>query len=435
MKEFLVSNVNYAASKTSATANTATSPDLLAAGAVGFYYMDNTTGKLTLLTAAVTGNISNTRIVFAQGTAAGNYVTRAIVSKDAVSAYRAEYTTPVREIGFLGYNGTSGTLNLNLATLVDYTDVGISTTSRFGISLPEEDKTTSSATLLASDVAYTAAGKVSIAVNADKKVSTYVISNPAVGVVTATAASGATFVNGSPTVSGITAGITLNNYLSISVDPQTGLIVAIATTNSVYNAYRAIAVGASTITLDRPWEGASQNVSAAAFNAATTANATIPAATTVGLALVSAFNQYQTFDFQGIGAFVNATRTIPGTPPAIGMFPGSGPADQVKAIEKAYFINSGFWNVNESYLLQPTSLVSASGQYDLYFFRFEYSFGSCAAIEARLTEEYDITLAVADGTTAGNATIDTIISSLFSVTGTPVTTNVVTILGDLTPSS
>ncbi len=434
MKEFLVSNVNYAASKTSATANTATSPDLLAAGAIGIYYMDAATGKLTLLTAAVTGNISNTRVVFAQGTASGNYVTRAVVTKEAISAYRAEYAAPVKEVAFLGYNGSSGTLNLNLATLVDYTEAGISTTSRFGISLPEEDKTTSSTSLLASDVAYTAAGKVSVASNADKKVATYVISNPAVGAITATAASGATFVNGSTTVSGITAGVANNLYLSISVDPQTGLIVAIATANSIYNAYKVVAVGASTITLDRPWEGASQNVSAAAFNAATTGSVTIPVATTVGLAIVSFFNQYQTFDFQGIGAFVNATRTLPGTTPAIGMFPGSGPADQVKAIEKTYFINSGFWNVNESYLLQPTSLVSGSA-YDLYFFRFEYTFSSCAAIEARLTEEYDIALAVADGTTAGNATIDTIISSLFSVTGTLVTTNVINITGDLTPSS
>src|SRR6185312_16138753 len=396
MKEFLISKATvYAGSKAApTTVSSATTPDLLADGAVGIYYRDLSTGtgKLVLLTAAVTGNISETDIIFAQGTASGCVVCKTVKAKNAISVYAAEYAATIKQVSFLGFNGVAGSLNLNLATLVDYTDAGVEIISRLGKPNPEDDYTSSSATLMAVDTAYTAAGKVSAAINNDKKAFSYVIANLQVGAVTATAASGATFLKGSASVTGITAGLTTGNYLTLTVDPQTGLIVAIATANSISQLYK-LTVSGSTVTLDRPFEGASQTVSATAFNAATTSSGTAP--TSVGLAIVGAVSQYQQFSALGEGAFLNATRTQPSDgAPAVGMFPGAGTVDQVQALEATYFQNAGFWDTADKYIRGPVSQVDTTKIYDVYFMKIANVFNSYAPQEARLTEEYEIRLAV-----------------------------------------
>jgi len=435
MEELFVSNTVYAATKTApSTPNGATSPDLLANGSVGIYSVSGTTGKPVLLTAAATGLISELNLIFAQGTATGCIVSKTVKPRWLKSFHGAEYTPSVKQVSFLGYNGTAGTLGVNFATLTDYTDAGVQVISRLGQANPEDDYTTSSGYLSATDNIYTAPGKVTPAINTDGKVKAYVIANVQVGAVAATAASGATFINGSAIVSGITAGITVNNYLTITIDPQTGLIVPIATALSISNIYRVVAVGASTITLDRVFEGASQTVTAAAFNAATTSSATIP--TSTGIAFVSNFSPYQTFEVLGEGAFINATRTFPGgVAAAVGMFPGAGTADQVKALELRYQINSGFWNTADNWIRQGwTSAVTGTG-YDLYLLRFSTVKNAYGANEDRVTNEYILSLAVQDGTTFGNATIDAIMDSISSATGTPVAMVVPEQTGDLNPSA
>jgi hypothetical protein len=435
MEELFVSNAVYAATKAAPTvANGATSPDLLANGSVGIYSVSGTTGKPVLLTAAATGLISELNLIFAQGTASGCIVSKTVKPKWLKSFHGAEYAPAIKEVAFLGYNGTSGTLNLNLSTLKDYDDAGVQVISRLGLANPEDDYTTSSAYLLASDTAYTAAGKVSPAVNIDARVDSYVIANVQVGAVVAVAASGITLVNGSAVVSGITGGITLNNYLTVTIDPQTGLIVPIATGSSISNIYRVIAVGGSSVTLDRPFEGVSQAITAANFNLATTSSVTAP--TSVGIAFVSNFSTYQTFEVLGEGAFINATRTLPSAgAPAIGMFPGAGTADQVKALELRYQNNSGFWATADQWIRQQwTSAVTGTG-YDLYLLKFSTVSNAYGANEDRVTNEYTLSLAVQDGTTFGNATIDAIMDSISSATGTPVGIVVPEQTGDLNPGA
>jgi len=439
MKEFLIAKATvYAGSKATPTvANSATTPDLLANGAVGIYYTDLSTGtgKPILLTAAATGNITQNRIIFAQGTASGVYVCKSVKAIDAISAYYAEYAATTKQVSFLGFNGTSGSLNLNLATLVDYTDAGVEQISRLGRPNPEDDYTSSNATLMAVDTAYTAAGKVSTAVNNDKKTISYVIANVQVGAVTATAASGVTFLNGSAAVSGVTAGLTTGNYLTITIDPQTGLIVPIATANSISVLYKMTVVG-SAVTLDRPFEGASQTVTAAAFNAATTSSGTAP--TSVGIAFTGYVSAYQQFTVLGEGAFINATRTAPSDgAPAVGMFPGAGTVDQVQGLENTFFQNAGFWDTADKYIRGPVSQVDTTKIYDVYFLKFANVFNSYAPQEARLTEEYEIRLAVVGGSgnPAGNATIDAVIRSLFSTTTTAVAQGQIIGEGPLNPAA
>lgn len=439
MQELFVSNSVYAATKTAPTvANGAVTPDLLANGAVGIYSINGATGKPVLLTAALTGLISEANLIFAQGTATGCIMSKTVRPKWLKSYHAAEFAPAIREVAFLGYNGASGSLNLNLATLTDYADAGAQVISRLGQSNPEDDYTTSSAVLMASDTAYTAAGKVAVSVNIDAKVLAYVISNIAATAVAATAAGGVTFLKGSAIVSGITAGMTNNNYLSISIDPQTGLLVASAAGGSISNAYKIIAVGASTITLDRPFEGASQAATQAAFNASATTNAAAPAS--VGIAFVSNVSAYQTFEVLGEGAFINTTRTLPFSAVntnAVGMFPGSGTSEQMKALELKYQNNSGFWNTADQWIRQNwTSQITApaASGYDMYVLRFAMVSNGYGANEDRLTTEYLLTLAVQDGTTFGNATIDAIMASIGSATGTPVNLVVPEKTGDLNPA-
>lgn len=435
MEELFVSNTVYGATKAAPTvANGATSPDLLANGSVGIYSVGSATGKPVLLTAAATGVVSELNLIFAQGTASGCIVSKSVKPAWLKSFHGAEYTPAIKQVSFLGFNGVSGTLGVNFATLTDYTDAGVQVISRLGQANPEDDYTTSSGYLLASDNIYTVAGKVSPAVNADARVRAYVITNPTVGAVTATAASGVVFINGSAIVTGITAGITAANYLTITIDPQTGLVVPIATANSISNTYRVSAVGASTITLDRGFAGTSQTVTAAAFNAATTSGVTIP--TSVGIAFVSNFSPYQTFEVLGEGAFINATRTLPSTgSPAVGMFPGAGTVDQLKALELRYQYNSGFWATADQWLRQQwTSQVVAGVGYDLYLLKFATVANAYGANEDRVTNEYTLSLAVQDGTTFGNATIGAIMNSISSTTAAPISDFLVEQTGDLNPA-
>lgn len=112
MKKILVAkDVNYAASKTSATQETATRPDLLADGAIGVYALNIAAdGKLALVTASNDDVVNNNPFVIAQGTFDGCIISDPIVAKH-VRQYRGqEYVAPVKQVTYVGYNGTSGDL-------------------------------------------------------------------------------------------------------------------------------------------------------------------------------------------------------------------------------------------------------------------------------------------------------------------------------------
>jgi hypothetical protein len=99
-------NVNYAASKASTTADTATSPELLKDGAIGFY-----TETGTLIPAAGTGMSTATRFFIAQGTSTGCIVTPILDKRSTLKTkYNKDYTAPVRQVSYVGYNGSTGSL-------------------------------------------------------------------------------------------------------------------------------------------------------------------------------------------------------------------------------------------------------------------------------------------------------------------------------------
>jgi hypothetical protein len=124
-KVLVFKDVNYAASRSSATQNTALTPDLLAEGAVGVYGIheagSTNLNKLVLITdgggeAAGTiqaASFSGRQVVIAVGKTSGVEVSQPIdVALGLKVAKGAKYVAPVRGEIRVGYNGTTGSLNL-----------------------------------------------------------------------------------------------------------------------------------------------------------------------------------------------------------------------------------------------------------------------------------------------------------------------------------
>lgn len=122
---------NYAASTSSSTANTATTPNILLAGTVGIYGLNGVdadtsgnTDKFVLITSAtsatgktqdatfVSGGGQNIRIVQGTSTDAGVIGTADINRLGIKSILKKAYTAPKHQVQYIGYDGASGKLNL-----------------------------------------------------------------------------------------------------------------------------------------------------------------------------------------------------------------------------------------------------------------------------------------------------------------------------------
>jgi hypothetical protein len=121
-KVFVYTDVNYGASKTSATQNTATDPSLLAVGSVGIYGIHETgstnLNKMVLITdggseaagLVPAASFVGREVFIARGTSTGVFMSNPIQLKAGLRASTAgKYSAPVRGVLRLGYNGTVGT--------------------------------------------------------------------------------------------------------------------------------------------------------------------------------------------------------------------------------------------------------------------------------------------------------------------------------------
>lgn len=135
-KLFVTTDVNYGASKTSSTAETALNPEDLAKGALGIYGIheagSTNVNKLVLLTdggSEAAGKVPvasfvGKEIFFAVGAAVGCQISNPVQKTNGIRSIKsAAYTAPVRGVNTVGYS-TSGT-SLNLPTLVKGDEIAI----------------------------------------------------------------------------------------------------------------------------------------------------------------------------------------------------------------------------------------------------------------------------------------------------------------------
>ena len=127
----LTGSQNYGASTSSATAYTAVTPDILNAGALGIYGLAGTdadtvgnnnksvllgdssaTGAAGLTKASVFVTGGGDLIRFVQGAANYPVWIAGIQRRGVTSITKQAFSAPIKQVSFIGYNGTTGSMNL-----------------------------------------------------------------------------------------------------------------------------------------------------------------------------------------------------------------------------------------------------------------------------------------------------------------------------------
>jgi hypothetical protein len=356
-KVFVFQAVNYAASKTSATQNTALNPADLANGSVAIYGIHETGStnlqKLVLITdggSEAAGSVPAASFVgkevfIAMGTATSHQLSNPIQLKAGLKKAEAKiYTAPVRGVLRIGYNGTAGTSLVYPSTVLrgDNFQIDLSNRNDFVTAGREPQvKKNLSVGLAANDGQYVALSKWIAKVNLRTddffidKTLIKVLHNGTGAVFTNTATVAA--VNGATSLTtsaahGVTAGdaISLGGDYYLTITGTTG----------------------STLVLDRPYQGATATIASA-----NTLDIT-GAATQFGLELVD--NK----DFLNVepsvqGIIQDATlkrQTLPS--------PGNGSLAQILADEKEALPKKGTEDLITSYI--PHDVTRSVTTYDQY---------------------------------------------------------------------
>lgn len=117
-------DVKYASSGN--TLNAALTPDLLDAGSIGIYLVNQTTGKLNLITNAATGTglipassvLSSDKIVMFQGLGNGNQLTSEYYDVSGINRITGSvYRAATAQVIYIGYDPTTGLGDLNVTLL------------------------------------------------------------------------------------------------------------------------------------------------------------------------------------------------------------------------------------------------------------------------------------------------------------------------------
>lgn len=356
-KVFVYTDVNYGASKASATQNTAGNPADLAVGSVGIYGIHEAAGVNLNRIALITDGGAETlgfvpmasfigkEVVVAMGTATGHQLSNPIQVKAGLKETAAQiYTAPVRGALRIGFNGTVGTDFNTPATILrgDSFQIDLFNRNYFVAGGREPgQKVNLAITAQAGDSDYVLARKWIAALNLrvddvliDKALAK--ILHNGTGAVFTTAATVAG-VNGATTLTASAAhGITAGDAISLNGD----YYLTIAGTTG------------TTIVLDRPYQQATATI----VNA-NTLDIT-GAATSWGLELVDGKDFY---NIEGAvqGVIIDATikrQTLP--------LPGSGSQVAVANMELEARPKKGTEDMTTSYL--PRDVVRSVGTYDLY---------------------------------------------------------------------
>ena len=386
MELLIGKNVKYAASKTSATTETATDPSLLANGSVGIYYKASD-GLLTLVTAAnaasgisalITGadtSADKIEYTFAVGSDTSAYMVRSITAVDVVRYFTQEATAATKQVSFLGYDGADSAKDLQITNgtgtngaIKNYDEATVGFEVRFSEQAPVEERAGVSVSLLAGDDKIKVASKLMDAINTDAR---YVASITSAGAVTALATTTVTLTNGSKTVTfGSAQTIAAGDLLLVTVDPTTGITAtATAPSGTNYQGYRvAVGVTAGTsITLETPFKGSTASL-AVKTSVTTVASATALAAG-VGLKITTSgtepYNVYTQFELSARDVIAYSVYTK-GT----GFSTGSGTYKQMQVLERASYADKGIYTLNDQHIARPVSELDATATYDLFFLNF-----------------------------------------------------------------
>ena len=358
-KVYVYKDVNYAASKTSATAETALDPSILADGSIAIYGIHETgstnLNKMVLITdggSEATGKVPAASFVgkevfIALGTSAGIQMSNPIqLTAGLRRAYGSKYVAPVRGVLRVGYNGTAGT-SLNLpATILRGDDFAIAVHNRnyfvSGGREPGQTTRLSVATTL-SQTTYSILSAWIAKVNTRTdnvlidKTLIKILHNGTGAVFTNTATVAA--VNGATSLTtsaahGVTAGdlVSLGGDLYVTVTGTTG----------------------STLVLDRPYQGATATIASAATLDITAAP------TQWGLELVDNAD-FMNIEVSTDGIAMDATKlryTLP--------VPGTGSYVEVLEAEKEALPKKGTEALTDATVPHDTYKAVSTSTYDYY---------------------------------------------------------------------
>jgi hypothetical protein len=407
MKQILIGkNLNYAASKTSTTADTATSPQLLRDGAIAFY-----TEKGVLIPAAGTGLAAATHVIAAQGTVDGVIVSPVIFkgSGKIIKSTIRDFVAPVKQVSFVGFNGTGGSLNASspIAKNDEAILKVIETTGGRQVFPKQSYNAPLPAAATAIDIAIAVAGvvgKQKFSGQGEKFVIADVFSNGTLSNFTLTGTTPTmTFTQGSQlvTLGGTTPAFNgvVGEYLKINPSATP--------TNANAVVYKIIAVNPGvSITLDRAYTGATQTLSQA--EAQGTRLVKVASITEAGIRL-TAENFGVHFRLASSGVIEDADISYV-TP----FNPGSGVAKQVADLElEAASYSRGFLNrVWYSDFGKPQLFADPAASYDIYSIVAVNPFKDKSGMDARIGEEIKLMIALNNLATGANTALDTIVAGL-----------------------
>lgn len=339
MKKILIGSgdQNYAPSIASATAETGLTPDILAAGAVAVYGLVNTDSLTSgnnnqsclVIKAAGTGGAGKIEtdrflagggelIQLVQGAATFQPKIDYIQVKNIKRLWKQAYVAAVKEVSFIGYNGTSG--SLNLPTIVANSDATVLAVEQELSAVDQirnqEDYPT--APLAASAAAYDIIIQIVNAFNtASYKTHTaFVTANGTVADFTGTATA-LLFTKGSTTVSFMIQDATSGFVASTGTVAAADLIFTAhqnmksVTFTCTANATKVCIGGTIYVVADAGADTANATAVAAAINAGGLATATVnSAAVTVTLKPAYYGAKILAFDDNGAGTYATLTLTV-----------------------------------------------------------------------------------------------------------------------------
>jgi hypothetical protein len=345
-------NVNYAASKASTTADTATSPELLKDGAIGFY-----TETGTLIPAAGTGMSTATRFFIAQGTSTGCIVTPILDKRSTLKTkYNKDYTAPVRQVSYVGYNGSTGSLATPSIANDDEALIKIIETTVGRQVFPKQTYT---AILDASQT------DVDIAAELAYEINNVAFATQTSDFVVAEVVSDGTLSNYAITVTNGSRVVTLGGTtptIDVAVGDYIKFNASATPTNANGVVYKVTAISAGvSFTLDRAFEGTTQTLTEAEGEG--TRLKKVASITEAGVRLTSA-SDGKHFRLAVGGSIEDATITY--TTP---FNPGSGTYAQVSQLEKDFTgASRGSWNKVGPYATYgtPTLYADSTATYDMY---------------------------------------------------------------------
>lgn len=395
MKHILIGkNVNYAASKASATADTATSPELLRDGAIGFYLEDG-----TLIPAAGTGMSTATKFFVAQGTATGCLVSATMDKRSTLkSKVTQDYTAPVKQVTYIGFNTSTGDLATPTIAENDEATIKIINTTGGRQVFPKQTySTVLEASATDYDVAFGLVSRIQSTPFATGT-SDFVVANVVSNGTLAEFDNNVTVTNNSRTVTFATD----TTYGGGAVALVAGDFIQLQG-----HLYEVSSVeSATSITIDRAYTGTTETIN---VGATVNAAARVTSITAYGVKIVAA-NDGEHFRVAVGGVIEDATITY-STP----FNPGSGTYAQVLKLEKDLSAGSrGNWNRVGPYAIFPTVTLysDSTATYDMWKIITTNRYSDKSAMNSDIGQQVELTIAVHASATTVNTALDTITAAI-----------------------